>query len=138
MLSIQTTIYQYLETVGFARSENTYRTYKNGMNAFTSMLTAQELDVDKALVDLISIDHFSSFIQSLKGYAPATEQLYLTSVLGFYEYLVAENLSKINLQTLRSLIRKRARKPGQRLPQFPKSAIDTVLEQAMLLNTLIY
>ncbi len=136
MLTIQTSIDQYLETVGLARSENTYRTYKNGMNAFTNMLTTQEIDVNKVLVEIINNDHFSSFIQSLKGYAPATEQLYLTSVLGFYEYLVAENLSNINLQTLRSLIRKRARKPGQRLPQFPKSAIDIVLEHAMALNTL--
>ncbi|MAT44488.1 MAG: hypothetical protein CL609_19310 [Anaerolineaceae bacterium] len=135
MLSIQTTIHQYLETVGLARSENTFRTYKNGMNAFINMLLANAIDVDKSLVDIITVEHFSSFIQSLKGYAPATEQLYLTSVLGFYEYLVAENLSSINLQTLRSLIRKRARKPGQRLPQFPKSAIDIVLEKAMELNT---
>ena len=97
MLSIQTTIHQYLETVLLARSENTFRTYKNGMNAFINMLLANEIDVDKSLVDIITVEHFSSFIQSLKGYAPATEQLYLTSVLGFYEYLVAENLSSINL-----------------------------------------
>ncbi len=136
MSSIQTTIYQYLETVRFARSQNTFRAYKNGMNVFIAMLKEQGLDLDQDSAQSIKVEYFAQFIQALKEYAPATEQLYLTGVFGFYEYLVAENITTINLQTLRSLTRKRARKPGQRLPQFPKSAIDTVLEEAYRLNTL--
>jgi len=134
MESIQLTINKYLETVKTARSENTYRTYKNGMNIFIQMLKDQTMDVDLESVEQLGNEHFSSFIQILKSYSPATEQLYLTSLVGFYEYLVAENLVYINLQSIRSLVKKRARKPRQRLPQFPKTDIDIVLEKASLLN----
>ena len=49
---------------------------------------------------------------------------------GFFEYLSAERLCEINLPRLRLLIRQRARKPGQRLPQFPYTNIEKVLEYA--------
>ncbi|MFN2236446.1 MAG: tyrosine-type recombinase/integrase, partial [Anaerolineales bacterium] len=63
----------------------------------------------------------------LKEYSPATERLYLTAVTGFYEYLAAEELSNINLPRLRLLIKQRARRPGTRLPQFPRDSIEHVL-----------
>ena len=49
---------------------------------------------------------------------------------GWYDYLAAEALADVNLPRLRMLIRRRARKPGQRLPQFPRNAIETVLAHA--------
>lgn len=73
-------------------------------------------------------------IRALKDMAPSTEQCYLTAVVGFYEFLVGENLAAINLPRIRLLIKQRARKPGIRLPQFPKSAIETVLDYAGGLN----
>jgi integrase len=54
--------------------------------------------------------------------------LYLTAVTGFYEYLAAEKLSEINLPRLRLLIKQRARRSGQRLPQFPRDKIEQVLD----------
>jgi len=45
-----------------------------------------------------------------------------------YEYLAAERLAEINLPRLRLLLRQRTRRPGQRLPQFPRDDIDLVLE----------
>jgi integrase/recombinase XerC len=41
---------------------------------------------------------------------------------------VAENLAVINLPRIRLLIRQRARRPGQRLPQFPRDAIDQIVK----------
>jgi integrase len=72
---------------------------------------------------------------SLKNHAPTTERLYLTAVSGFFEFLVAERLAEINLPRIRLLIQQRARKPGQRLPQFPASQIDLILEKAEVLRT---
>ena len=46
---------------------------------------------------------------------------------GFFEYLSAENQDDVNLQKVRLLIKQRARKPGIRIPQFPKDAIATIL-----------
>jgi integrase len=67
--------------------------------------------------------------KDLKNHAPSTERLYLQAISGFYEYLVAENLALINLPRLKLLIHQRARRPGQRLPQFPASSIDTMLDK---------
>ena len=64
----------------------------------------------------------------LKNHAPTTERLYLQAVSGFFEFLVAENYSEINLPRLKLLIHQRGRRPGQRLPQFPSSSIDKLLE----------
>jgi site-specific recombinase XerD len=56
--------------------------------------------------------------------------LYLTAVSGFYEYLAAENLAQLNLPRLHLLIKQRARRLGQRLPQFPRDHIERILEYA--------
>jgi integrase len=64
----------------------------------------------------------------LKVYTPATEQLYLAAAKGFYEYMAAENLSEPNLPRIRLLIRQRSRRPGRRLPQFPRVEIERMLE----------
>ncbi|NIO39841.1 MAG: tyrosine-type recombinase/integrase, partial [Burkholderiales bacterium] len=58
----------------------------------------------------------------------------MTALTGWYEYLAAENLVDINLPRLRLLIRRRARRPGQRLPQFPRQDIETVLQYAKTLS----
>jgi site-specific recombinase XerD len=55
--------------------------------------------------------------------------LHLTALIGYFEYLSAENLTTINAQKVRLLIKQRARKPGIRLPQFPKDAISQLLEK---------
>jgi integrase len=79
---------------------------------------------------MLSEDAVTWFISSLKNYSPATERLYLTALTGFYEFLSAERLCEINLPRLRLLIRQRARKPGQRLPQFPFNKIELIMRNA--------
>jgi integrase/recombinase XerC len=81
-------------------------------------------------------DAIAWFAVALKDYAPATEQLYLTAAAGFYEYLAAERLSAPNLPRLRLLIHQRARKPGQRLPQFPREKIELIINYAINLASL--
>jgi integrase len=51
-------------------------------------------------------------------------------VAGFYEYLAAEKLADPNLPRVRLLIRQRGRRPGPRLPQFPREAIEQMLNYA--------
>ena len=76
----------------------------------------------------------ADFAADLKSYSPNTEQLYITAATGFYEYLAAERLADINLPRLRLLIKRRSRRTGQRLPQFPKEDILEVLSYAKSLN----
>ena len=135
MTTISQSIAAYLDSVTLARSESTARTYRNALNSFTQTLEDKNLPPEETPIDDFSEDAIVWFATALKDNAPATERLYLTAVTGFYEYLAAEQLTEINLPRLRLLIRQRARRPGQRLPQFPRDAIEQVLTYADELRT---
>jgi len=94
------------------------------------MLNDRKLPTDTTPISEFPEDAVIWFISALKVYSATTERLYLTAVAGFYEYLSAERLCEINLPRIRLLIRQRARKPGQRLPQFPFNNIEIILEYA--------
>jgi len=126
--TITSIIDEYIKSVSSARSANTGRTYHNAMNSFKAVLSEHKYSPDTTPISDLPEEAITWFIGSLKYYSPATERLYLTAMTGFYEYLSAERLCEINLPRLRLLIRQRARKPGQRLPQFPYKNIEKVLE----------
>lgn len=130
-ITIAQAILQYLDNVRLARSENTARSYRNAMNAFNALLEERNLPTEKTSLLNLPEDSIAWFAASLKSYAAATEQLYLTAAAGFFEYLAAERLADPNLPRLRLLIRQRARKSGQRLPQFPRDDIEKVIEYAI-------
>lgn len=120
----------YLDSVSLSRSANTARTYGNGIRAFLSALDHSGLDPERDPVTDLNEDAIIEFAAYLKDLSPTTERLYLTAATGFYEFLAAENLSELNLPRLRLLIKQRARRPGQRLPQFPRNDIEMVLNKA--------
>jgi integrase/recombinase XerC len=129
--TIQDAMQDYLDTVTLARSENTARTYANALAAFSVVLDHHNLPIEKTPVAELSEDAIGWLAAGLKPYAPATERLYLTAAAGFYAYLVAERLSDPNLPRLNMLIHQRARKQGQRLPQFPRENIEIMVEYAI-------
>jgi len=129
-MTLAESIDAYLQTVRLARSGNTARTYGNALQAFLECLRGLGLDPDQLPAKRASEAWISEFATYLKGYAPTSEQLYLVAVAGWYEYLSAEGLASLNLARLRLLIRHRSRRPGQRLPQFPRAAIEQVLRFA--------
>lgn len=130
-LSITQAIYHYLDHIKLARSQNTYRTYGNALNLFLETLKKNNLPPEKFSTKELPEDAIAWFAYDLKKYAPSTERLYLTAVKGFFEFLVAEQHSAPNLPRVDMLIRQRARRPGLRLPQFPKNDIETVLQYAI-------
>ena len=134
-MSVQEVIGAYLNSVMLSRSENTVRTYRNAMQAFSICLTKDGKDLEAIGIEHASEDWIALFASYLKSYAPATERLYLTAATGWFEYLAAENLAEINLPKLRMLIKMRARRPGLRLPQFPRQQIEDVLEYANSLQS---
>ncbi|MEJ2013693.1 MAG: tyrosine-type recombinase/integrase [Anaerolineales bacterium] len=129
-MKIDESFHRFLDGVKLSRSENTARTYGNALQAFAACLQDAELDPTELDCADAREDWIADFASYLKSYAPSTERLYLTAATGWFEYLAAENLAKINLPRLRLLISRRARRPGQRLPQFPRSEIESVLEYA--------
>lgn len=134
-LNILDSVDGYLDSVLLSRSKNTARTYTNAMNAFLLSLDEMKIDPEETPVSRATEDWITAFADDLKSYAPASERLYLTAVTGWYEYLAAEHLAEINLPRLRLLIKRRSRKPGQRLPQFPRQAIEDVLDYASALSS---
>ncbi|HHH81924.1 MAG TPA: hypothetical protein ENL35_02925, partial [Chloroflexi bacterium] len=121
---------QYLNSIARSRSANTARTYANALNAFMDTVAHLENAPEELAAAQVREDWVARFAQDLKRYAPATERLYLSAISGFYEYLAAEQIANVNLPRLRLLIRQRARRPGQRLPQFPREQIDRILDYA--------
>ena len=99
--TIRDAISAYLDSVSMARSANTARTYRNGMQLFQEMLIEHKINSQKTEIDKFPENAIIWFITFLKNYAPTSERLYLTAVTSFYEYLAAENLLQINLPRLR-------------------------------------
>jgi site-specific recombinase XerD len=119
----------YLSTIRDSRSANTTKAYRQALQAFSQVLADHNQDTS-APASCLPEDGIAWFADALKAYAPATERLYLSAVIGFYEYLSAEGLAAPNLPRLRQLLKRRTRRPGQRLPQFSREAIEKVLDYA--------
>jgi len=120
----------FLDMTAMTRSENTARSYKNALNVFLEVLADRKLDPEETDVSRLKEEAVSWLLADLKAYTPATEQLYTIAATRFFQYLMAENLVEINLQKLQLIVRNRSRRPGQRLPQFPKEDIDSVIQYA--------
>lgn len=133
--TIESACKAYLDIVAHARSKNTLRTYETGLTKFLDVLRKNNIQPDKTLVNELTEESLILLISELKVYSPATERLYLTAVTGFFEYLSAGNTGNISLPRIRLLIRQRARRPGVRLPQFPRDAIEELLKYIEELKT---
>jgi len=120
----------YLDSVALSRSPNTARSYSNALRFFSQVLDVYHLSPAETPVKDLSEDAVAWLATALKDFTAATEQLYLTAARGFYEFLAAERLTRPNLPRLNLLIRQRSRKPGQRLPQFPREQIEYILIHA--------
>lgn len=126
--SVKSAINSYLDSIKLSRSENTYKTYSTSLTSFMETLEKNNINIKEIPIAELSEDFIAIFAKDLKNKAATTEQLYLTAVKGFYDFLVAEGLSDINLPKIKLLIRQRSRRPGKRLPQFPASDIDKLIE----------
>jgi integrase/recombinase XerC len=137
-VTIRQAIASYVDSVSLARSENTAITYRKALQAFADTLADKGLDPEETHVAQLSEDAVAWFATAMKNLSPATEQLRLTAVAGFYEYLAAEKLTEPNLPRVRLLIRQRGRRPGPRLPQFPRESIEQVMAYAKGLTSAAY
>lgn len=126
--TVQDALDAYLKEIADSRSPNTHRTYRNAIEAFSETLRKHEAPPNATPAADIAPDWLTWFIQSLRPYAEATERLYLTAIVGFYEYVAAEEIAPVNLPRVRGLVKRRGRKVAQRLPPFPRDEIEQVLD----------
>jgi len=136
-MTISDTINSYLDMVKLARSRQTMLTYRNALRVFRDVLIEKWLDPDSTPIEKLTEDLISPLAGYLKTYSPATEQVYLQAVKGFYEYVDSEHLADINQSRVHVLIRQRSRRPGFRFPQFPMDDIERLLAQVQDVESLI-
>jgi integrase/recombinase XerC len=130
-VTIAEAVERFLRTISQARSENTTSTYGNALSLFLEVLEKNQISASTMPSESLKDEAASWMISRLKDHAPSTERLYLTAMTRFYEFLVAENLADINLPRIQMLIHQRARRPGQRLPMFPRDNMDMILEHML-------
>lgn len=128
-MTIADAMRKYLDMVKLARSRPTMLAYKNALRAFSEVLQKNAIDPENAPAESLTEDLISPLAEHLKVYAPATEQMYLQAVKGFFEFVDSERLVPLNQSRVRVLIRQRSRRPGVRFPQFPAEDIKRLLEQ---------
>lgn len=137
MLTLSDAIQRYLSVK--RASPRTIKSYRNGLNAFCQSLRSgrclpdggrQSLDPDQTPADQLDENWVAVFIEDLKTLSPASQNLYLSAVKGFYKFLLAERISTPHLPLIEQLIAERARKSGRRRPRFPREDIERLLEYA--------
>jgi site-specific recombinase XerD len=103
--------------------------YKNALQIFSNVLKEKWLEPTSAPISKLTENMIAALAGYLKTYAPATEQLYLQAVKGFYTFVDSERLADVNQSRVQVLIRQRARRPGIRFPQFPMDDMARLLAQ---------
>lgn len=127
-LTITQAVGQYLNSVKLARSENTFASYKKAFPHFFEVLQKHKIDPDHSPTGDLKETHISRFIEHLSRLSTATARLYIQAVVGFYEYLVSENIRTFNLAQIKTIVKGRARRPGNRLPEFREESMKALLE----------
>src|SRR5687768_9458110 len=129
MPTIADCISDFLQSVKDARATNTHRHHVAATKRFCDMLRKNNLDPQKESIDILTEDHMSKFIATLKKQLPGTEQVYIVDIKNFYMFLGAENIKQFNYPRIASIIKMKKRKPPVRLPQFPEGDITEFLEK---------
>jgi site-specific recombinase XerD len=136
-LTISDVMSKYLDMVKRSRSKHTLLAYKSALLVFRETLKKKSLNPDSAPIEKLTEEPLSKLIERLNVFAPATEQLYLQAVKGFYLYVDSERLADINQARVTVLIKQRSRPAGVRFPQFPMADIETLLDQAQAVENLL-
>lgn len=127
-LSIQAVIDEYID-LRMAQNVNTANSYKSGLKKFADSLRANGIDPDSAPITSIDEQAMYLLLSYTKDLAPASERLYIDAVTGLFQYINAQEYKLINLTKLKYIVKVRARKAPKKLPNFPKSAIESLLNQ---------
>lgn len=112
----------WLDNLKNKRARKTYETGKSAARMFVSVVD----DVD---LQSLNENHFRQLLVYLNPYAATTEKLYGSMIYLFYEYIVANDLSSVNIAKLRFIRRYESRRPGTKQRIINKKAIKQLIER---------
>jgi len=115
---MKTEINRFLETLD--RSPKTVFAYRNGLSQFV-----KTVGEDAPL----NTETYIKFLISLKQKSPSTQRVYRTAVLKFYAFCKAGNWTELQEATEHY-----TRKPGRRIVNFNREAVEKVIEYCETLN----
>jgi len=127
MPTVQEALDQYLKETAGSRSANTHKAYSQAAAHFAAVLAEHDHPPAETAIRGLSTDWMAWFIQYLRQFAVSTEDLYLTALFGFHHYVESQGWAEVNFSALGELRRRRARREGTRLPEFPQDEIEAVL-----------
>lgn len=128
MITVREALDLYLDEIEGTLSANTHKAYSQAADHFAYVLTENERPPKTTPIEDLSHEWMAWFIRYLRQFAVKTEELYLTAIFGFYHYAEAEGWVEVNFSALRELRRRRSRREGTRLPEFPRDEIEAVLD----------
>jgi len=135
-ITINQSVSKYNLVISESRSQNTARSYSQAISKFMTLLNDRNVTTETTSIALCNASWIVDFIEQLRSYSPATEQLYLTAVVGYYEFLASEYELELNLPRVRALIRRRQRRVPQKLPQFPRENIEKIINAVIQASNL--
>jgi hypothetical protein len=73
----------FLRSLGLLRNTNTFRTYRNALDIFTSVLPSQQTKPSNIAVASLTEDCVADFVAYTEKFSSATQSLYLQVIKGF-------------------------------------------------------
>jgi site-specific recombinase XerD len=104
-----------------SKSLHTYQASKSAAKAFVDAVGDLPLPT-------LTEEHYSQFLLALKSYDARTEQLYATLIYGWFVYLSAKDVKAVNLAKLQYARKTEQRRPGKRLREFDRTALENLKE----------
>lgn len=148
--TIRSSVAAWLKTVEASRSRNTYDTYRKVMDYFCDIVLPEN-GVDprtapvtsltaEAMAWLITACHASHEKLDERGktieyrpLSPTSVKVYIAALSRYLKYLAAYDVP-VNLSRVDSIVEMLSKRPGKRIPHFPRSSIEAVIAYAETLG----
>lgn len=130
-ITIKAAIEEFLDIYESKDAHKTAAAYKTGLTKFQNLLELHHVSidtpVDKLEFDTLTVEFIALLQDKREGVSVATEKAYLTALRQFFIFLVGEGYADVPIIRINSLIKKRARKEGKRIPQVDIVGIEMLL-----------
>ena len=133
--TISEAIDSYLTILNHNRSDNTVSSYANGLAKFRQALDENKVDPDTALLDELSEQSIGwlGALLNEESKADTSKRLYFSAAVGFFTWLIDEDMMEVNLPRLRKLVEMHTQRQGLKVPQFPQQKIEQLLDYVLKL-----